>query len=126
MNFVLSIAAGGALGAVSRYYFALGITRWLGDVFPYGTLGVNIIGGLGLGMLVEIMTLAWSPGHAVKAFLTVGLLGGFTTFSSFSMETVQLLQRGETVAAGGYVVASLILSVGAFFIGMMLIRQMLT
>lgn len=126
MNLVLSIAAGGALGAVGRHYVAISVARWLGDVFPFGTLTVNVLGSLAMGLLVELMTLTWSPGQELRAFMTVGFMGGFTTFSAFSMETILLVQRGESLTAVGYVLASVVLSVGAFFLGMAVLRQLLT
>lgn len=126
MKLLLSIAAGGALGAVGRYWLMARMTHWLGFGFPYGTLMVNVLGSFILGALVEVMALVWSPSEEMRAFMVVGVLGSFTTFSTFSMDVVTLFERGETMAAAMYVLASLIFSVASFFIALGLFRQLLT
>jgi CrcB protein len=98
------------------------VGRLLGVNFPWGTLAVNVVGGLVMGLLVGVMAQAWSVSPAIRAFLTVGVLGGFTTFSAFSLETVLLLQRGDILAALAYIASSVILSVGAVWCGLRLIR----
>jgi len=95
---------------------------WFGRDFPWGTLAVNILGSFILGTLIEAMALVWSPGQEVRALLTVGMLGAFTTFSTFSLETILLIERGHTAAAMGYIASSLLLSVGALFLGLRLAR----
>jgi fluoride exporter len=122
MTPVLAVALGGALGSVARYLLVLQMTRWLGPVFPWGTLAVNVIGGLVIGLLAEAMALKWSVAPEAKLFLITGILGGFTTFSAFSLEVVALVQRGAVGAALTYVVASVVLSVGAVFLGLALVR----
>jgi fluoride exporter len=122
---LLSIAAGGALGAVGRFVLMSHVGRWLGDSFPYATLSVNVLGAFVLGMLVEIMALAWSPGEAVRAFLVVGLLGGFTTFSLFSMDMANLISRGANMQASLYMGASVMLCVAGFYAGLAVFRQIL-
>jgi CrcB protein len=122
MTPVLAVALGGALGSVARYLLVLQMTRWLGPVFPWGTLAVNVIGGLVIGLLAEAMALKWSVAPETKLFLITGILGGFTTFSAFSLEVVALVQRGAVGAALTYVVASVVLSVGAVFLGLALVR----
>ncbi len=122
MNMLLAIACGGALGAVGRHYVAGLIMRTVGLGFPYGTLVVNILGCFAMGVLVEFLALKWSASQEVRAFLTVGLLGGFTTFSTFSLEVVLLFERGELGQAGTYVLASVILSVTGLFAGLGLMR----
>lgn len=122
MSQIVAIALGGALGSVGRFLFAGWIGRVLGVNFPWGTLAVNVVGGLVMGLLVGLMAQAWSVSPAIRAFLTVGVLGGFTTFSAFSLETVLLFQRGDTLAALGYITSSVVLSVGAVWCGLRLIR----
>ncbi len=125
MKLVLAIALGGALGAVGRHYVGATALRVLGSGFPAGTLTVNIVGSVAMGVLIELMALKISPSLEMRAFLTVGLLGGFTTFSTFSLDTALLYERGEPLVAFGYVVASVICSIGGLFAGMHLMRQVL-
>jgi CrcB protein len=125
MKMLLAVALGGAFGSVARYVLAARIAAWLGSGFPWGIFGVNVLGGFVMGALVEVMALRWSLSPEWRAFLTVGILGGFTTFSSFSLDTVLLMQRGDYMLAGLYVVGSVALSVGALFGAMMLVRTVL-
>lgn len=120
---VLAVAVGGALGSVARYLVVGQITRWLGASFPWGTLTVNFVGGLTIGVLAEAMALKWSVPPEMRLFLITGILGGFTTFSAFSLEVALLAERGAMAAALAYVVASVVLSVGAVFVGLALIRS---
>lgn len=122
MGMLMAIAAGGAIGAVARHLMGAGVGRLLGTEFPWGTLAVNVAGSLVMGLLVEAMALAWSPSQATRAFLTVGILGGFTTFSAFSLDVALLMERGTHAAAAGYVLASVGLSVGGLFVGLRLMR----
>lgn len=112
----LYIALGGAVGSVARY----GIGGWVqlraGFSFPWGTLIVNILGSLLIGFSIRYVE-GVSVTPEVRALLTVGLLGAFTTFSTFSYETVVLLQRGEWSRAGAYAAGSLALGVGAVYAG---------
>lgn len=120
----VSIAAGGAAGAVGRYLVMSQVAHWMGDKFPYGTLAVNVLGSLVLGVLIELFALSWSASQETRALLTVGVLGAFTTFSTFSMDTVLLIERGQTAAAALYIVASVVLSVGALFAGLSIVRAL--
>ena len=122
MKLVLAIAAGGAIGAVGRHYVGVYALKWLGTAFPYGTLVVNVVGSFLMGVLVASMTVKWNVGNELRAFLTVGLLGGFTTFSAFSSDFATLMERGETVLAAGYVAASVALALAGMFAGMSLMR----
>ena len=125
MKILLSVALGGALGAVSRYYVVTQVTHWLGLSFPYGTIFVNVLGSFILGALTEIMALSWSVSQEIRAFLVVGVLGSFTTFSTFSLDVVYLFERGETASAAIYITASVILAIAAFMLGMRLFRLLL-
>lgn len=123
---VLSVAAGGAVGAVGRYVVMSWTGHWLGHGFPYGTLLVNVVGSFVLAALIESMALVWSPSQEIRAFLVVGTLGAFTTFSAFSLDVVTLVQRGEVWAAGWYVLVSVALSLGGFLGGLSLMRTVLS
>ena len=126
MKILLAVAAGGALGAVGRYLIVSQIGHWLGSGFPYGTLTVNVVGSFILGALVETMALVWSPSPELRALLVVGVLGAFTTFSAFSLDVVLLGERGQSLAAALYVIASVALSVGGLFAGLRVMRLILT
>lgn len=125
MSQIVAVALGGALGSVGRFLLAGWVGRQVGTGFPWGTLAVNVIGGLVMGVLIELMAQSWDVSPAVRAFLTVGVLGGFTTFSAFSLETMLLFQRGEIGAALAYVAASVVLCVGAVWCGLRLVRLLL-
>ena len=126
MRIVAAVALGGALGAVGRYLVAGLAGAWLGAAFPLGTLAANVAGSFLMGVLIEATALAWSPSPALRAMLAVGLLGGFTTFSAFSLDAVALFQRGLPGQAALYVVASVTLSLAGLFAGMLLLRRILT
>ncbi len=120
------VAAGGAVGAVARYLSVTAIGHWLGMGFPYGTLAVNVIGSFVLGALVDVFALVWTPSAEARLFLVVGMLGAFTTFSTFSLDTIFLFERRAYGATALYVAASVTLSVAAFFAGMRLTRLALS
>lgn len=115
---VLLVALGGALGSVARYGVGFAAARWIGLGFPWGTLAVNMIGGLAMGVLAARVG---PEQESARLFLGVGLLGGFTTFSAFSLETVRLMEHHPGLAML-YAAASLILSVGACWLGFALGR----
>ncbi|MGE5545431.1 MAG: fluoride efflux transporter CrcB [Solirubrobacterales bacterium] len=117
------VAAGGALGSVARYLSMVLIGQSLGSGFPWGTLFVNILGSAVMGTLAELGALAWQPSADLRVFLTVGILGGFTTFSTFSLDVALLVEKHDWIVAGAYVAASVILSVGALFGAMAVVRQ---
>ncbi len=122
---ILAVALGGAIGAVGRHFLAHQVALLAGHGFPYGTLTVNVVGSFVFGALVEVMALAWSPAAELRALLTVGLLGAFTTFSTFSMEVVLLAERGQTGTAALYIGLSVALSVGGFLAGLAIMRTVL-
>lgn len=126
MKLIGWIAAGGAVGAVARYVVMVGVARLWGSAFPWGTLTVNVVGSFILGALVEILALVWSPGEGVRALLVVGMLGAFTTFSTFSLDVVTLYERGALAAAAAYIIASVVLSVAALFAGLWVFRTALS
>ncbi len=123
MNMILAVAAGGALGAVGRHFVNTAAVHLLGSGFPWGTLTVNVVGSFVMGVIIELSALVWSPGLELRAFLTVGILGAFTTFSTFSLDVALLYERGQLALAAGYITLSVTLSVGALFAAMALIRH---
>ena len=116
---------GGAVGSVARYGLGLAATRALpGAVWPWATLGVNVLGGLAMGVLAGWLALRGGAGQdTIRLFAAVGLLGGFTTFSAFSLETALMIERRDYALAGGYVAASVGLSVVALFLGLLIARR---
>lgn len=116
---VLWVALGGALGSVGRYAVSGIAVRWLGAGFPYGTLFVNVTGSFTIGLLAALVAADGRPslGADARAFLLVGVLGGFTTFSSFSLETLELARGGALGAAGANVVLSVVLCLFAAWLG---------
>lgn len=123
MQNLFIVAAGGALGASARHLFNLAAARWLGLAFPWGTLGVNLLGGFLLGLLVGLLAHRIEMGGSLRLFLTTGVLGGFTTFSAFSLDAVVLWERGAHALAGLYVVASVAGAIVALLLGMWLARS---
>jgi CrcB protein len=120
---LVSVALGGALGASARYLTGVAAVRLMGHGFPWGTLTVNILGSFLMGALV--VALAHLSATRFAPFLMTGLLGGFTTFSAFSLDAVTLFQRGAIAEAAAYVVGSVILSLAALGGGMFLARGIL-
>ncbi len=123
----LHVAFGGALGALLRYQVGRGMTAWLGPKaimgFPWATLTVNILGSLAMGLLA-----GWLARHGdmeseqLRLFIGVGLLGGFTTFSAFSLEMMVLIERGDTSLALGYSLVSVLAGVTALYVGLIVMR----
>ena len=123
MNQVLAIAAGGAIGAVMRFWVSSGVYTLLGRGFPYGTLAVNLTGSLVMGFLYVLMLDRLATGAEWRAFTLVGLLGAFTTFSTFSIETLTLMQDAQYLKALVNMLISVLACVGAAMLGVILARQ---
>lgn len=122
-SMLVAVALGGALGSLARY-LALGVwAQAFGTALPWGTLAVNALGSLIMGVLAELGALAWQPSPEVRAFLAVGILGGFTTFSTFSLDVALLIERNDWAQAMLYAVLSVALSVGGLFLGLAMVRQ---
>ena len=119
---LLAVAAGGALGSVARYLAGIGATKLFGLAFPWGTLLINVSGSFLIGAFVELFALKWDLPQEARVFLTVGICGGFTTFSTFSLEAWLLMERGEWGYAAAYVAGSVVLSIAALILGLQLIR----
>lgn len=124
MNQLAVIAAGGALGALLRFWVASGVAAWLGRDFPYGTLIINVTGSLAIGILYVLLVERLDVNVLWRPFLMIGLLGAFTTFSTFSLETVNLIEAGETLKAVANMALSLFLCVGAAVLGLFIGRQL--
>lgn len=123
MQAFLLVGAGGALGAMGRYGIGVAVGHvWHGKL-PLGTFTVNVLGSLAMGLLVGLLaryTPEWQP--QARLFLAVGLLGGFTTFSSFSLDAMVLIERGQAGWALAYVLGSVVISILALFAGLLLVR----
>lgn len=126
MKLVLAIAAGGALGAVARHQVSASVMRLTGAGFPWGTVAVNVLGSFLMGVLIELMAQRLNVGLELRAFLNVGFLGAFTTFSTFSLDFATLFDRGAGMAAIGYAAMSVVLAVGALFAGLAVMRFLLS
>lgn len=125
MDKLLLVAAGGAIGAVARYLTGTQTLRLFGSGWPLGTLAVNLIGGLAMGVLVSALALrGGADQERWRLLLGVGVLGGFTTFSAFSLEVAMMIERREWASAFAYSTLSVVASVAALFAGMMLVRRL--
>lgn len=124
MKMILAIAAGGALGAVARHYFSTVVVKAMGAGFPWGILATNVMGSLLLGVVVQVFLSLATPQPEWRAFVVTGLLGAFTTFSTFSLDVVVLMERGEIGLAGLYVLASVVFAVAGLFLGMTAMRAL--
>jgi CrcB protein len=124
MSALLAVAAGGVTGAVARYLVYVAVGHLLGTGFPYATLLVNVVGSFVMGVLVELMALVWSASIEMRLFLTTGILGAFTTFSSFSLDFAVLYERRAFALCALYTITSFALSVGALFAGLHLVRRL--
>jgi CrcB protein len=122
MSTTLLIGAGGALGAMARYLLSSGIAQIMGTQFPWGILCVNLAGCFAMGLLAAWGMQAVPLSHDMKSFLATGILGGFTTFSAFSLDTFHLAERGEWLMAAAYVLVSVAGSIAALLAGILLVR----
>lgn len=122
----LLVFLGGGIGAAARHGVNVAAARWLGTAFPWGTLAVNIVGSLTMGLLAAWFAFRADAGltqHA-RLFLTTGILGGFTTFSAFSLDAVVMWERNAFIMAGVYVVVSVVVSILALFAGFAVVRAL--
>lgn len=118
----LTVFLGAGIGGALRHGANIGAVKLLGTGFPYGTLFVNVVGSLLMGLMIEIFALKADPGQHWRLFLTTGMLGGFTTFSTFSLDTIILFERGNLATAATYVILSVAVSLVCLFLGMALVR----
>ncbi|MCB9591301.1 MAG: CrcB family protein [Sandaracinaceae bacterium] len=124
MTKLLLIALGGAVGTSLRYGVGLGMLRWLGPTFPYGTLAANVIGSFLLAVVMESMGTRQLAGVPLKLVLGTGVMGGFTTYSSFNLETLRLAEQGAWGRAGLYLGATVVACLVAGVAGVALVRSL--
>lgn len=124
-SIILAVALGGALGALGRLGVSRASLHWLGPNFPWGTLFANVAGSFAMGLVIVWLAKNEPQSAAMRAFLTVGLLGAFTTFSTFSLDVVTLYKDRTLEIAVMYVVASMILAVGGLIMGLAAGRNLL-
>lgn len=117
MQMIFAIGLGGALGAIFRHLMVFRVGKYFGHTFPFGTLSVNIFGSFIMGLLVTLLAERFQLSPELKGFLVVGLLGGFTTFSAFSLEVSLLIEKNTLGIAALYSLTSVIIAVAALFIG---------
>ena len=119
----LIVFLGGGLGAAMRHGINLATARALGTAFPYGTLLINITGSFIMGLIAAYFAFKGDASQHWRLFLTTGILGGYTTFSAFSLDAALLYERGEFGMAALYVAGSVVLSIAGLFAGFALVRQ---
>ena len=120
----LIVFLGGGLGAALRHGINIAAARFAGTGFPYGTLFINVAGSLAMGLIAEYFALKGHLPQHWRLFLTTGILGGFTTFSAFSLEAALLYERGQIAGAAIYVVASVVLAIAGLFAGLAIVRAL--
>ena len=121
----LIVFVGGGIGAALRHGFNIAFARLLGTAFPYATLFENVSGSIVMGMLVAYFAFKSGIPHHWQLFLTTGILGGYTTFSTFSLDVALLYERGELALAALYVALSVALSIGGLFAGIAVVRNLI-
>lgn len=124
MGQVLAIGIGGAIGSVLRFWLSTWVHSLAGRGFPYGTLAVNVLGCLAMGFLFVLLVERVSDNPLLRAGLLIGVLGGFTTFSSFSIETLNLIEQGAWLEASANALASVVVCIGATWVGVVFARQL--
>ena len=118
----IAVFVGAGLGGVARHYFNALAVGLFGMAFPWGIFAINVIGSVAMGVIVEWLALRGSALQELRLFLTTGILGGFTTFSTFSLDAAVLYERGQPGLAAAYVVASVVVAIGGLFLGMYAVR----
>ena len=125
MQVVFAIAAGGAVGALARHFLNSGVAHFMGTSFPWGIFVANILGSFLMGVMISTFAHLGNPSQALRAFLTIGMLGAFTTFSTFSLDSVTLIERGSYGPAAFYIIGSVALALAGLVAGMALMRAVL-
>ncbi len=122
MNSIFAVAVGGAIGSVARYLFNHEATRQLGSNFPWGIFGVNVIGSFLIGLLAALFAVRLNASQEVRSFLVTGVLGGFTTFSSFALDIGNMIERKQVAMAFAYAIGSVGIGVLALLFALWLVR----
>lgn len=125
MTNLLLVAAGGAIGASLRHLSGIAALRLFGTGFPWGTLFVNVFGSFLMGLFIAWMVKNTGVSNEMRLFVATGILGGFTTFSAFSLDVANMIERGEMSSAFIYIAASVVISLAAVFIGLWFGRSFL-
>lgn len=124
MLHILLVGIGGAIGAMIRHLVNTGALRLAGPNFPWGTMAINIVGGFAMGVFIEALARRFGGSPELRLFVATGILGGFTTFSAFSLDFAVLWERGAAASALGYAAASVVGSILALFLGLWLARNL--
>lgn len=119
----LIVFIGGGIGSAMRHGVNIAVTNMLGAAFPYGILLINVSGSFAMGLVAAYFAFKGDASQDWRLFLTTGILGGYTTFSAFSLDTALLYERGEIGMAALYVIASVAVSIGGLFAGLALVRN---
>lgn len=122
MYLILSIAIGGAIGATSRYVISTSIQNLSSNAFPYGMLACNVFGSIILGLLYDSLAKADIFNDNIKAFIQIGILGSFTTFSAFSLEVFLMFEKGDHITAVVFILLSVLLSISGLILGVNILR----
>ncbi|MDJ0929946.1 fluoride efflux transporter CrcB [Breoghania sp.] len=122
MNNLLLVAIGGGIGAAGRHFVGLFMMRHFGSGFPYGTLTVNILGSFIMGLFIATLARLDGSFQSLRLLIATSMLGGFTTFSSFSLDAATLWERGQLELAAGYVLVTVVASIAALFAALWLVR----
>lgn len=121
---ILAAALGGSIGSAARYIVGVCVGRLFSTTFPWATLIINVSGSVLMGALVALILIRWDLSQAARIFLTVGVCGGFTTFSTFSLDAYSLIEKGNLAAAIIYMVASAVLSIVSLALAMYAVRSL--
>ena len=124
MLHLVLVAAGGAIGASLRHLVNFAALRLVGPNFPWGTMAINIAGSLAMGVFIELLARRFNASNELRLFVATGILGGFTTFSAFSLDFAVLWERGALISALAYTIASVVGAVLALFLGLWLARSL--
>jgi CrcB protein len=124
MFHLILVALGGAIGASLRHLVNLGSLRLVGPNYPWGTMAINIAGSLAMGVFIELLARRFNASNELRLFIATGILGGFTTFSAFSLDFAVLWERGAAMPALAYAIISVVGSILALFLGLWLARTL--
>ena len=126
MRLLLLATFGGAIGSAARHLINVGMGRAFGASYPWSTLTVNVAGSFLMGFLIDMILRRFGGSVEMRTFLATGILGGFTTFSAFTLDIANLIGRGDSPTAVGYIIASVAISLLALYAGLALSRALLS